>query len=506
MATEILDPHFTLGFQTDVPRDLLPDGVAYRMKDYIPSLESPIRKRGGFTHASAALAAGASVGALGWAPFDGDPHLLITNNLGNAYYLKTFDGDAPTGASGINTHASITERPFWHKSMMILLQGLTASTGVPHKYTAAGGGVYSVANLGGTPPQARAGASWGDYLILANGHDGTSDKRNRVWWSGPGNAESWSVGSGGSFWDMPGEVLKVVSLRNILLFLGYTEMWMLTGDTPPPGGNMAQRDLFNEGCSDPRSVARWRDYIIWANNTGIWRTDGTTITDLTDQGGISLYWQNLVGSQFALTQGWSAVGGVYRDQYFITVLNNAGTHVVTLVCDLNRYVWYEFTNFDVTMYAPRSSGPGTLTVAGSEEMFFGRRDQPRVAKMSPVWTPTSSNTADADLADVLPVIETRFHRLDVSEAKRIKRIYLTYDLRTSGQALVLDASFVLSPGDTAYIPCGTDFQPTTRLDRHRVTVGRATHGIAFKLAQVGPSNDTRIHSLEAEAYARAEQR
>ena len=53
-ATQILDPHFALGFQTDVSRDLLPAGAAYRMKDWIPALEAPVRKRGGFDHASAA--------------------------------------------------------------------------------------------------------------------------------------------------------------------------------------------------------------------------------------------------------------------------------------------------------------------------------------------------------------------------------------------------------------------------------------------------------------------
>lgn len=504
-TTEILDPHFSLGFQTDVPRDLLPDGVAYRMRDWIPSLEAPLRKRGGWTHASAALAAGSRVQALGWAPVVGDPHLVVVNDLGNVYSLTSFNQATPTAATGVAAPATITEPPFWHKDMMILCQGLTQTGNTVKKYT--GTAVpYAVAALGGTPPQARVGFSWGDYLGLANGHDGTAERRNRIWWCGPGNPESWSVASGGSWFDMPTEVLKVVSLRNITLVLGYSQMWMLTGDTPPPGGNLAQRDLFNEGTFDPRSVARWRDYVIWANNTGIWRTDGTTLTDITNQGGISLYWQNLIGTGFSLTQGWSAAAGVFRDQYIITVRNAAGAALTTLVCDMNRFSWYEFTNFDAVMFAERSSGPGTATVAGSEEMFFGRYDQPRVGKMSDVWLPTGSNTADSDLVDVLPVLESRFHQFDVSESKRIRRVYFTYDLRSAGQSAVLRPSFVLSPGDTNYVACSRDLPETTRLLRDRAGVNRRTNGIAFKVAQVGPSNDTRLHSIEGEAHPLAEQR
>lgn len=502
--TELLDPHFELGFQTDIPRELLPDGAAYRMRDWIPALEAPARKRGGFTHVSGALAAGARVPAVGWAPVVGDPHLLIVNDLGNVYSLTSFIGGTPVAATGSTSHTAITERPFWHKDRMILLQGLTQTGGAAQKYTGTAT-PYTVASLGGSPPQARVGASWGDYLMLANGHDGTADRRNRIWWGAPGNPESWSVGSGGSFFDMPEEVLKCVPLRNILLILGYSQMWMLTGDTPPPGGNLAQRDLFLEGTSDPRSVARWRDYVVWANNTGIWRTDGTTLTDITDQGGISLYWQKLV-SQFSLQQGWSACAGVYRDQYIICVRDSGGATITTLCCDLNRYVWYEFTNFDAVMFAERSSGPGTALVAGGEEMFFGRYDQPHVGKMSSVWTPDGSNVADADSVDVLPMLETRFHKFGVTELKRIRRVYVTYDLRSSGQNAYLQPSFVLSPTDTSYVNADRNLPETTLMTRDRAGIARRTSGIGLKFVQVNPSSDTRLYTVEGEAHPLSETR
>lgn len=504
MPTQILDPHFNLGFQSDVSRDLLPEGAAYRMYDWIPDLEAPARKRGGYTYASRALAAGARVQTAAWVPFPDDPHLMIINNLGNVYVLKDFNVGPETAASGIASHANSTEKPFWWKDRMIILQGLTVAAAAPHKYTGSGG-VYTVAALGGTPPQARIGAAWGDYVLLGNGHDGTSERKNRLWWSGPGNSESWSVGAGGSWFDMPEEVIKVVTLRSITLAFGYSQVWLLTGDTPPPGGNLALKDLFTTGMADPRSLARYRDYVIWANNSGVWRSDGTTLTDLTENGGISLYWQALMAG-FSLQQGYSCVAGQYRGYYFVTIKNAVGSPLATLVCDIDRYVWFEITNFDATVYAERISGPGTSTVAGSEELFFGRYGAARVAKVSPLWTPDSSNIQDANSVTVLPVLETRFHKVGVYEKKRIRRIYIGYDMRSAGQAAVLQPSFVLSPYDTAYTNTPEGLPTTTRYLRDRATIARRTEGIGIKITQTGPSNDTKLYGLEAEGYAISEQR
>lgn len=68
-------------------------------------------------------------------------------------------------------------------------------------------------------------------------------------------------------------------VRNALLGWGYNDLHILSGDTPPPGGNLSRKSLYaGLGTFDGRSVAPWRDYAIWANAAGIWKSDGSTLS------------------------------------------------------------------------------------------------------------------------------------------------------------------------------------------------------------------------------------
>lgn len=503
--TQLVGRNFDLGFITDSPRDQLPRGAVYRMRDYIPQLSAPARKRGGTKIASAdlnALSAATSLSGVGWAPFPDDPHLIAVSEAGKVYQIKTFDntGGSFVGASGL---AALTHPPFWHKDMMILLQALGAAAASPQKYHKPAG--YAVAALGGTPPQARVGWSYGDYLALANGYVGGTLFANRIWYSDVGAPEGvWDTGT--SFWDMPEEIVGGMLLRNVQIVWGYSQTWMLTGDTPPPGGNFERRDLFKgNGCMDARSIAAYREYAIWANNTGVWKTDGATLTDLTYRGGISNYWREKV-SGFNFKQGWSAAAGVYRGFYFITVTNAAGAHVTTLVCDLDREVWFEFTNFHVTMYASRSSGPGTSLAAGSEELFVANHHSPRVDSVAACWEPSSTNSNDADGTAVLPQVETGFYKLNSSGLKRIRRGYLSYDIRTAGASPYLQVASIVSPEDETYDNLTPTLKTTTKIERRPFDVRRKAPGVALLISQVGASADTRLYDIELEGHALSDDR
>jgi hypothetical protein len=159
-------------------------------------------------------------------------------------------------------------------------------------------------------------------------------------------------------------------LLNTTLVWGYNTVYSLTGDTPPPGGNLARKPLFQKnGTFDGRTVVPWRSYAIWANATGVFSSDGATFTDLTEAGGISNYYRSLV-SGFAFTQGWSAVASILADRYVLTIRNAAGTVVTTLVCDLNRKVWTEWTNIQAG--TSRSARPARARLS-SEAARSGQR-------------------------------------------------------------------------------------------------------------------------------------
>lgn len=500
---DLVGRNFDLGFQSDYSRDQLPRGAAYRMRDWIPQLEAPLRKRGGFIFVTSdlnALSSATYMSGVGWAPFEGDPHLISISETGKVYRNTAFTG--LTGAFIGTTHGQrMTHRPFWHKDRMILPAQMDAAAANVYKYYDSGGLVYTTAVLGGTPPQAAGGFSYGDYLALFNGYVGGTLYPYRMWFSGVGNPESWvTSGASASYWDFPEEVIAALPLRNVIIVWGYSNTWMLTGDTPPPGGNFARRTLFSgNGTFDGRSVATWREYAIWANNSGVYRTDGATLTDLTKVGGISNYWRALV-SAFSFQQGWSAAAGIIRGEYVITIRNAAGALVTTLHCDLDRQTWHESTNINATMYAERSSGPGTATVDGHEELFFSHAAYPRSGALSTLWTPSATYALDGDGTAVLPVLETPFYKLGSEGLKRLRRAYVTYDIRTAGASPYLQAAAIFSPEDAAYENLSPTLVTTTEQQREPVEVRERALGIGLRLTQVGASADTRLAEIELEGH------
>jgi hypothetical protein len=507
-STTLASQNFNLGMRQDEPREQLPRGAAYRLTDYIPRDGAVLRKRGGWGMATRdlnALAASARLAALAWAPFS-SPHLIMVSDTHQLFSTVGTAVDSAAGSLVGDVLVTPTYPPFWHRDRMILLQGIGAPQADPMKYYDAGAGAYTLGAVGGTPPRARVGWSWGDYLILANGYDPSSAyalRNNRLWVSGVGNPDSWNTTASGGIFDMPDEVVGGVSMRNFQVVFGYSRVWAIAGDTPPPGSNWSRRDLFSVGCMDGRSIATYGDYFIWANNSGIYRSDGaTTPTDVTAACGLSLFWRSLVSS-FNFGTGWKAVAGVLYGCYVISITNAAGANVATLVFDLEKDVAFTLGNVYAGMFAQRYPGPGTSLEAGTEELFAAWNSGPRAFRLSQLWTPTSLNALDGDGTPVLPSLETPFYLVGSTDRKTVRRVYLGYDLRTAGGTPTLATGYVTSPESTSYTEIATSaFPATTSFQRKRRNVNKsAVNGIAFRFRQTAASADTRIEEIELEGHA-----
>lgn len=512
-----LSRNFDQGFVSDVARDELGPAQAYRMRDWIPQLDAPLRKRGGWSNGSPDLSSlggtAASVASLGFLPFAADGHAVAISNAGSVYQLKRFDGAGGALVTDTGDTSIIPSWPvFWHhtgtKSYGIVLPGLAQAGKVPKKYyDTTGAGAYQAQPLGGTPPLARFGYSWGDYLVLGNYYDPSSPTtllNYRLAFSAVGNPDSYTLtGASGSTFDFPEEIIAGLPLLNTTLIFGYNTVYTLTGDTPPPGGNLARKPLFQKnGTFDGRTVAPWREYAIWANASGVFSSDGATFTDLTEAGGISNYYRSLV-SGFAFSQGWSAVGSILYDRYVLTLRNAAGALITTLVCDLNRKVWTEWTNIPAANFAQRPAGPGTALFGGGEELFAAHLGLPRIITLSGLFSPVLANAADADGAAVLPSLETPFYNMGFSGQKRIRNLYVAYDIRTAGGSPVLRASAVTTPeSGAAYTQLSPDLITTTQQRRAPVGVRKPALGVGLKIVQVGASADTRLYGIEAEGHPR----
>ena len=514
MAASIvpLGSNFDLGFQSDISRDELNARAAFRMKDWIPQLESPLRKRGGWSLGSPTLSSlggtAASVASLGFLPFPGDGQVVAISNAGSIYQLKRFDGLGGALITDTGDTSIVPSWPvFWHKTGTtyygIVLAGLTQTGKVPKKYYDTGGLSYTVAALGGTPPKARFGFSWGDYLVLGNYYDPTDGllKNYRLAFSGVGNPDLWALsGASASTFDFPEEMLAGVPTLNSILMFGYNDCHIFTGDTPPPGGNMARKILFaGLGTVDGRSCKPWRNYAVWANASGVYQSDGATLTDLTATGGISVYYRQLVQG-FSFSQGWSAVADIYRDHYWLSIHNASGTLVTTFCCDLTRKVWSEHTNINAANFAHRAAGPGTALFGGDEELFFAHSSLPYVGKISSLWTPASAFAYDGDGTAVLPVLETPFYRVSSLAEKRIRRLYVGYDLRTNGGAEALSMSYVLTPEPGAAYTTMKTLPVTTAFKRRSVRIARFGLGVGLKFSQTAATVDTRMYSIETDAH------
>ncbi len=508
-----LGTNWDLGFQSDTSRDELNPRAAYRMRDWIPQLDGPLRKRGGWSYASPDLSGLNSinhVASLGYLPFPGDGHVVAVGDTGSVFQVKIFT--SPYDAHAVTDTGDMTLVPswpvFWHKTGIkyygIILPGMNQGAKVPKRYYDTGSLAYTVAPLGGTPPMARMGFSWGDYLVLGNYYDPSDANtlKNYRWaFSTAGNPDSWSLsGVAPSTIDFREEIVGGLPVLNSILAFGYENCWIITGDTPPPGGNLSLKILFaGVGTFDGRTVMPWRNYAIWANSSGVFQSDGATLTDITAQGGISNYYQALVSS-FAAKEDWNASATVFRDRYILTIRNPANVVVATLVCDLNRRVWSEWTNINASSFAHRPSGPGGFLVSGGEELFFGHRSAPRVCSMSSLWTPSLTYAGDADGTDVLPALETSYFKIGALQPKRVRRLYLGYDMRAGGASARMAVSFTTSPEIGAAYTHADNFDITTKYERRHIQINRSTLGVALKIAQSIGGADTRLYSIEGEAH------
>jgi len=524
--------NFDAGHKSDIARDQLPLAAAYRMVDWIPQLGSPLRRRGGWNYSTAdlnAVSACTRLAAVGWAPFQDDPHLVCVAGNGKVFWDKTQTGVGGTYVGTLGFAVPVMHRPVWHMDLpglVILCSGSTPSP--PQKYTSPSLGTYALAALGGTPPNATVGAAYGDWLLLANGTIGGTRYANRIWASGVGLPETWNNTT--NFFDLPEEVVRIVPLRNMILVFGYRATWMLTGDTPPPGGNWTQYNLYALGTMDARSVVQYRDFVIFANNSGVFMTDGSTLTDLTDQGGMSQRWQNLVDT-FNYSTGWSAAAGVFSGNYVIVVHDQVGNFVTCQVCDIEKRVWFEFANLPSAMFADRQSGPGTASADGHEELFFAHRTLPRAGMVSYCWAPPDQ--ADADGKTVLPVIETPFYKMQSPGLKQIRNVWITHYLKsvTSSTYAKMTSTFatytavlsttgtygnllqwwdsglvnptfkiegVLTPESSAYALMGT-LGSTQKEQRRPIWIRKRALGVGLRLTQTAASDDSTLAEVEFEA-------
>ena len=482
----LLQNSFVAGMRRDFSRNQLPQGSCWDIKDYIPNEGAPLRGRGGYAYASPDLstvnAATTYVTGGIFAPFSAAAANVCVDEDGRVY---SFTAGAATDRTTVAGLGLQKQNPVFHANLVIFPSD--DGTTLPAKWSGSG----NIAALGGTPPAGQYATVFKDYTLLA----GTAANPRRIIFSEPGNPDTtWDQTN--AIWDVGTDIKGIAALRNVILVFQAGTTARLRGSIPPPDGDMALDDpVYDVGIADARSIAYWHERVIWASTEGIFRSDGSTLEDLTRRGSMLTYWQDLMAT-FSST--YIISGGVIRDSYILSV-NDAGTPVQSFLIDMNSGSWFRLSNIDAHAF-------WGATGAVTDELYFGRRNGARVASVSSFWNPVSAVKNDANAVAVLPALETPFYE-GPAGIKSWKRAYLGYELTDYGSDNpTFTAAYIKTPEETSYTSItGAGLAEGTTYTRSRFPLNVNAHGIGLRFLRSG-AGDTLLYGIEAEFRAREQSR
>lgn len=519
------------GIARDFARDQIPAGYVWNMQDYWPTDQgAPIRKRGGWVYASSAISA--SSGGLQrvmYSQLYSTPQLAAVDSItstsaGNGIWLVdqtsgavSFVGSvtSASAAAGVGTTRIGDIHLYGHHWFIPLgwVDGSSVSGGTAGLATQ-----FDMTNLqkarsftgADNPAGARFVTDFKSRVLLGS----TDTRPSRVWFSSPGVDDSSDFLDTDAWIDFPKQITGLSAVTNAFLVFSADDVIRVRGSIPPPDSDMYVEKLSDYGCADYRSIATWNGQIIYADTNGVYITDAINTFDLTELGYMSTYYRTLmadyVPGPWTATPGWTLRGRVYRNYYFLIILNSSNTLVDCMVCDLRRRTWIRMQNFNFH---------DLVQSAFTRQRLYGACGTTgRVADLTGIFSPSASNKNDGDGSAVLPVIEYPMRRgfgkvgrryVPAGGLTHFKRLYLTYDLRdAASDNPILTLSYVTTPEATSYTSLAYTLPETSEMDRVARSFGPpgerggiTKQELGIKIAQTNASAETKIYTLEAEMDA-----
>jgi hypothetical protein len=488
-------------FARDFARDQMPRGYLWDVVDYVPTfIDAALTGRGGWRWGSDVLSGKITTGIL--ASYTAGDQLLFQSDNGR---LLQVNPESP--------YNTIADRGAVYTAIQNPVQRLDDVVHFEWGGTVAPQLIRSgsIVTAPAPAPKANVGCVWGSYLVTGGGQGETDTVR----FSHPTNdlatAGGWDAASSQR---TSGKVTGLAALRSVILVFHAGSTERIRGSTPPNTAAPTNDDLNLEplfsrtGCPEPKTIAYWNENVVFADEHGVHLTDGAVVRNLVSQGGILSYWRNLWQTRTY------AASCAFLDYYIITL---GGTPPTTLVVDLNKRQWFRFSNMPVQAYV--SSGGSK----GMERIWGGLSTQNRAIRVGPIFFPSpSGQNNDDDGTPVLPAFETPWYRMGEEGRKRVRSVYLSYDVRSSGGlganfdegeipleappelraqlAPVLEVGYIRSPQNTSYTVLG-QLPYTTEYRRYKLPVGQFPYGVAFRVRQASPSSVNRIFDLAVEAQA-----
>jgi len=490
---------WSLGMVRDLPRNAIPNGGAYDLKDFFVEKPGMVYKRGGTSFLNTALGTYVDVIAVGAPEFASSPRVwAVASDGSSGSYLYDVTTGTPGSAINVNSAQPI-ENPSFYIDRQILTSN-QPSTGPyygPQKIYLSGG-VLTVGLLGGSPPPAKYSCVHAGRLVLGN----SFAYPGRIWFSPDGDIEQpWDTAN--SWKDVGHLIMGLASIQGVLLVFSRGRCQRIIGDIPPahvdaagnPSTNMVLEPLGDVGCIDARTICYANNLCYFANETGIYQTNGAGFDSLTQKAngtGISAFWQDTMRG-FSPALGAVVSMGVYENRYLcVSVIHNSGAKT-QLMCYLPTNSW-------VQLAAPTNGTMYAASYAPTHELYIGSVLDTRVRKLSTMWQPSGTSKNDAEGTAVLPLLESRLISTSIG-MKRYGFAHLSYDLRDAAsdnpslQTMVAtgieaDSGFAaVRESPLAY---------TSQEIRRRFTLYKDSQGLSLRLQQQNPSAKTEIYYVESE--------
>ena len=255
--------------------------------------------------------------------------------------------------------------------------------------------------------------------------------------------------------------------------------------------------IFEVGCTDSRSIATYGSYVLFCNPDGVFMSSGTNFPeDLTASCGLSELWKTKLASYSSST--WTLTGGIYRNIYWVTVMNGS-SFVDAFAFDFLAREGWRNTNMPFIAFAHDEFG--------QEEGYVALRSTDRVAKLSTMFSPSSTYKADGNGTSVTPVVELGMPWDFKYGKKRFKNAYVRYKTTDSAsdnpiQTLSYTAQLGASPTYTALSPTLSETDASTlEFTTAKIPLGLKKDAIGFKLAQSNASSATEIAAVLVDVHS-----
>jgi hypothetical protein len=499
--TIALFDRFDRGMIRDLPIDHLPAGGLHDCVDMFPGMKGGIAQRYSWTRHSASVS-GSYCAALCYAPFATGSQIVAINSSGAVSQVAV----ASTTVTSRGTGQVPFQPPVFYREKVYIPSDNGTSTVKSYD------GSSNTTAASGSPPAGMFCATYKDHLVLAR--DATN--YSRVWFSNGADAGTWDTAVDGQWLDTTRVVVGLATLNQMLLVFSEEGIERIRGNIIPgvAGSDMVVEPAFNVGTSDSASIAVDGDYVVWANNNGVFMTDGiANPVDLTAECGVQTFWRDEMGGTWGTTV--SLVGGIYQGHY-IVASTVAGSFDQCLCFDIRKRRAWRFTNINPAMMAQAP----TTADARSGDLFFGERDNPYVSRLGSMFfiegygfSRAGETIVDGNGTAPSPSFTTGFYRGQPG-TKRWKKLYINYVMEnTAGESSftvrayatpTLDAVFGNSPGALETLAAATT------IARRPVSLSTLppSDGIAVEIRSNGAaaSTDFRVFLIEAEFNQREQSR